>query len=287
MNALRVAEQSYRGMRTFPLVRLAELRVRQGRFEEAERLLESNDWHPLARRSRATIAMARGEYSLAEELAGLCLDSEEPTHPGCAPLLEFLVEVRLIRADVDGANEACEALRELAAHSRDPRAAAYADLAAGRLGGERATVALQAALERFAQLHLPFEAARARIELAKALAAGAPSAAQAEARIARRDFEQLGAARHVDAAGALLRRLGVADGRSWPKGSGELTKREREVLALLGEGLSNAEIASRLVISRRTAEHHVASVLSKLRLRSRAEAAAHAVREQRERSVAG
>ena len=51
------------------------------------------------------------------------------------------------------------------------------------------------------------------------------------------------------------------------------------MLALIAAGLSNAAIADRLVIAPKTAEHHVSRVLGKLGVRSRAEAAAHAVRE--------
>jgi DNA-binding NarL/FixJ family response regulator len=112
------------------------------------------------------------------------------------------------------------------------------------------------------------------------LASRAPDAARAEARWALRAFEGLGAVRDADRAAALLRNLGAA-GRAWPRRQGALTKRETEILSLLGAGRSNAEIAERLYISRRTAEHHVASILSKLGLRRRAEAAAYAVRDER------
>jgi DNA-binding NarL/FixJ family response regulator/tetratricopeptide (TPR) repeat protein len=290
VGALRLSERTYRAMRPYPLVRLAELRVRQGRLEEAERLLEGADWHPLARRSLAAVALARGDTGLAEDLVGLCLGNEDRDDPACAPILDLLVDVHLAAGGTAAAERTVALLQRLAAGSGNDRASAFAAFAAGRVrsagSDPRATADLQAALERFAHLDLPFEAARARLHLARAMAADAPDASVIEARVALRELERLGASRHADAAAALLRELG-AEGRAWPKGHGTLTRRETEVLALLADGLSNADIAERLVISRRTAEHHVASILSKLGLRSRAEAAAYAVRQPPQGHVAG
>jgi DNA-binding NarL/FixJ family response regulator len=132
---------------------------------------------------------------------------------------------------------------------------------------------------RLTSLEMPLETERTRLLLARALAGEAREVATAEAKRALAGFERLGAARDADAAAAFLRSLGVKAARTGPKGFGVLTKREREVLELLGEGLSNPEIAERLVVSRKTVEHHVARVLSKLDLHGRAEAAAYAVRE--------
>lgn len=58
-----------------------------------------------------------------------------------------------------------------------------------------------------------------------------------------------------------------------------LTAREREVATLIAEGLSNRQIASRLVIAERTAEGHVQSILNKLAFSSRAQIAAWAVEQ--------
>ena len=56
-----------------------------------------------------------------------------------------------------------------------------------------------------------------------------------------------------------------------------LTERERQVTGLIAEGLSNRQIASRLVISERTADRHVSNILAKLGLTTRAQVAAWSV----------
>ncbi len=127
---------------------------------------------------------------------------------------------------------------------------------------------------------MPMELARARLALANALVTERPEIAVQEARAALDAFELLQAARHADEAAGLLRSLGVRVGSALRAGDGRLTKREAEVLELLGLGLSNPEIADRLYISRKTAEHHVSNILAKLDLRSRAEAAVFAVRSE-------
>jgi DNA-binding NarL/FixJ family response regulator len=106
-----------------------------------------------------------------------------------------------------------------------------------------------------------------------------------EARIALETFDRLGAVRNADRAAALVRELG-GPARTGRKLLGLLTAREVEILHLLGEGLSNSEIAGRLYISTKTAGNHVSNILSKLGLKSRQEAAAYAVRYARERSAA-
>jgi predicted ATPase/DNA-binding CsgD family transcriptional regulator len=83
-----------------------------------------------------------------------------------------------------------------------------------------------------------------------------------------------GAAYSLEQAVALaLGEEGDGDGAAKPGPAGGLTPREHEIAVLVGEGLSNREIADRLVISRRTAETHVEHILGKLGFSSRAQVA--------------
>jgi DNA-binding NarL/FixJ family response regulator len=69
-------------------------------------------------------------------------------------------------------------------------------------------------------------------------------------------------------------------GRNGKNGEDRLTTRERVVMELAAEGFSNAEIASRLTISRRTVESHRASLMQKLGLRTQTDLVRYAIRNQ-------
>jgi DNA-binding NarL/FixJ family response regulator len=76
-------------------------------------------------------------------------------------------------------------------------------------------------------------------------------------------------------AASLMRRLAsIARQRSPAAVATHLTQREQEILAMLGEGLSNKQIAARLIIEVATVKNHVHNILSKTKLNRRSEAAA-------------
>src|SRR6202022_2467893 len=143
---------------------------------------------------------------------------------------------------------------------------------------------LDVALDYLDRAEMPWEAARARLEIARAGSGRNPEFAAREARLAMSTFDRLGARTESDAAAAVLRELGIA-GKSGPRAHGALSRREQEVARLVGMGLKNDQIAAQLFISGRTVEHHVSRVLSKLGMSRRAEIAAYAVRHLSEEHV--
>jgi DNA-binding CsgD family transcriptional regulator len=260
---------------------LADLRLGQGRVEEARGLLVGFEDRTVVRPVLAAAYLAAGEVAMAVSLVRRQLDDTTPLEE--ARLREVLGTACLVGGDVAGAVAEAERLSALGTttdsgliSARAARLCGRALLAEGK--SVEAVARLSAAQTWFGLLEMPLEVARTRMLLAQAMVASAAAPAVAEARIALAVFEDLGASADADAAAAWLRAAGASAARSGPRGLGLLTKRELDVLAVLAEGLPNPEIAARLYISRRTVEHHVASILSKLGVRNRTEAAAYLTR---------
>lgn len=130
-----------------------------------------------------------------------------------------------------------------------------------------------AAAARWRKQSCPYEAALALADTGE----------EERMRRALDEFQALGAQAAAGVVARRLRERGVRGLALGPRAStrsnpANLTARELEVLVLLGQNLANAEIADRLVLSRRTVEHHVSAILRKLSAQTRVQAAAESVR---------
>jgi DNA-binding CsgD family transcriptional regulator len=260
---------------------LARIRIEQGRIQEAEALIAPYEDHVLACEPIARVRLVAGEPELAAAAARRGLKEMKGDALRGAALLARLVEAEIALGDLDAAADAAAQLADLASAEIDAPGG-EAELAAGRVAaasGDHAAaiVHFERARERFGDR--PYLAATARLALSESLSATGDSArAIDEARATVAVFERLGATTAIDRAAALLRQLGApmrmrsADAQD--RAIADLSVREREVLDLVRQGHTNAEIAARLFISPKTAEHHVSRILAKLGVRTRAEAAA-------------
>jgi DNA-binding NarL/FixJ family response regulator len=278
--ALTMAHDAGPGPRMEAVAQLADLRLRQGRIEEASALLDLMDDGRDGTLAAAALRMARGESGVAASLLERRARTLGDQHVETPATLAMLVEAQVADGLLTEAAASAAWLASVAQLQDRDVAHALAAVAAARVAAvdarpDVAMSALERAIQQFGTMDLPLDAATTRLELARLLAPEQRDLAVAEAQQALSTFERLGAASYADAAGALLRSLG-ATARAGPRSVDVLSEREQEVLRLVAAGLSNPEIAARLYISRKTASNHVSSILAKLGLRNRAEAAAFA-----------
>jgi DNA-binding CsgD family transcriptional regulator len=244
--------------RIAPLIVLGRLRARRGDpdvWSVLDEALELSRGTAEVQRL-APVAAARAE---ARWLAG------EDDH--VAEETEAALELALAHADEWSAGELC-AWRRRAGSEDTVSLDALAEPFALELAGEA-----EQAAERWWSIGCPYEAALAL-------------ASADDERALRRgvtELQELGAPRATARVARILRERGIRGVSLGPRGSTRenpagLTKRELDVLALLGEGRRNREIAAQLFLSEKTVDHHVSAILRKLGVDSRGQAVAEAAR---------
>jgi DNA-binding NarL/FixJ family response regulator len=217
----------------------------------------------------ALLRLAQGDTGAAAAAIGRVLEAT-PDRAERSRLLAACVEIMLAAGDLEAARDACAQLEEHAAGGTSDMLSAMAAHARGAVelvaGDARAALPhLRRALTGWHELGAPYEAARARLLLARACCAfGDEDSAAIERDAARDALQALGAA------------LDPADRRD----AHGLTAREVEVLRLVAGGATNRAIAAELVLSERTVDRHVSNILAKLRVSSRAAATAYAFRHR-------
>lgn len=247
------------------------LRIRRGDWAGAERdlitLVERGDEPGMLRGyaevTRARLRARRGEPDTGEQLERFWQQAlRQRSLPALALAGGALTEWAWLAGEPE---TAAAVLEDWAPHARRPGAEPVtAELSryAARAGLPLSTVELPATGD-------PYEHALAL----------ADSGAVEPTLEALRILDELGAAAAATIVRRQLKTLGVrtiprgpvASTRAHPAG---LTARQADVLNLLADGLTNAEIAERLVLSIRTVDHHVSSILTKLGVASRREAGA-------------
>jgi len=261
------------------IYRLAELHRLRGNFAEAEEAYrQASQWDRTAQPGFALLLLAQDQVESANS-AIRRVASDASIGASRAKILDAYVEITLAANDLAAARAAADELGQIASKHGALFLFALSDRADGAvlLAEQDAAAALQALRKSWTtwcDLEAPYEAARARVLIARAYRKlGDEEAANLELAAARDVFKQLGAVTDLAGIDALLQ-------KKTPFGSGPLTAREVEVIKLLAAGKTNKTIADNLGLSEKTIARHLSNIFTKLDLSSRTAVTAYAYRHK-------
>lgn len=266
------AEARIRAAASFLRGELHRLTGEQKDAEDAYRVAREGGYDPQL--GVALLRLSQRRTSDAEAAIRRALNEAEEPFTRIRVLGPF-VEIVVAAGDVAAGRTAADELAGLAHAMPQPLVTAMAESANGLVllaegDASGALTALRHGWRTWHDVGAPYEAARVRARLALACrAVGDADTATMELDAARSIFTSLGATPDVE----WVRSLGD-EPADLPDG---VTAREAEVLALVAEGLTNRQVASRLSISEKTVASHLAHVFTKVGLQSRAAATAYAI----------
>ena len=258
---------------------LAELRVRQGRPAEAERLLAGREEHRRRSARSRTCGSPRAGRRSPPRCSSAACSRPRATQCGATQLLAPLVDAASPAWRPRRGAPRAQRLAELARRLRHPRRR-------GARGAGRGPRRARRAPPRRGRRPRPPGARRVRpprdaVRGRRRRGSSSPARSQRErpsSPTTRRAPRSRPSASSAPRGRWTRPRQCCASSATstggLPRAAGELTAREQEVLGLIALGMSNAQIAETLVISEKTAGHHVSRILTKLGVRNRAEAAA-------------
>jgi DNA-binding CsgD family transcriptional regulator len=257
------------------LYRQAEVYRARGDFADAEAAYrEASQWGHEPQPGLVLLWLAEGKTKAAEAAIRRVV-AETADRLRRVKVLSAYVEIMLEVGDVPAAREAADELAEIADDYHAPALRAVAGQALGAVllaeGEARSALGvLRVAWEAWRELDVPYEAARARVLIARGCRAlGDEDSAALELDASRRVFAQLGAAADLTRVEHLIRKQTDAETHG-------LTPRELQVLRLIATGKTNHAIAADLVIAEKTVDRHVTNIFTKLGISSRAAATAYA-----------
>jgi DNA-binding NarL/FixJ family response regulator len=204
------------------------------------------------------------------------VDDHAVVRRGLQAYLETVDDIEVVGEAADG-QQALDGIEALVAAGRPPDVALM-DLLMPGMDGVTATAAIT-------QRHPEIEVVAMTSFTQADLVHGALQAGAAGYLLKDAEADEVAAAIRAACRGevhlnsAIAKQLTRSLVASKPRAVDSLTDREREVLVLVAQGLSNQEIADSLVISERTARTHVSNILGKLGVASRTQAALLAIRE--------